>query len=394
MRHRILSLITITVLTVVQLGYPVAGDDQVSANDIDLNKVLLELNSPDFATRRTARKKLRKLDSNQIALLAGHAETNPAAETAIGCVRALEQHLVGDNPTLAWIAWEALETLRSSDRHLVREDATWILSSHWKIRTKLATDELQKHGASIVLPDAAEVARIVHAGRRAENPRAALDPRQQGMFIGLRPVTPTVQVFLTDSWRGDQTALSMLERIPGLQTQNAQAFAANAGIGRPRWFGGRNKNAPAPVVIFLISGHSLNREAEEWIKRAFGRRIQERGEVMLGITAQGGIAGPGCRIESVVPFGSGDAAGLMAYDVITSVANQKITSFPDLVEELRNFSASDNVDVEVRRIVNRDGRPVAGSLSIPVRLRSWKEYVEAINKAATEGPSPVPAAVQ
>ena len=394
MRHRILPLIPVTLLIVVQSGYFVAADNQVSTNDINLSDVLIKLNSPDFATRRTAQNQLRTLNTRQVSLLAGHAETSPAAETAIGCIQALEQHLIGDNPNLAWTAWEALETLQSSERHLVREETTWILSRHWKIRTKLATDELQKHGASIVLPDAAEAARIVHAGRRIGNPGAAINPRQQAIFIGLGAVTPAVQVFLTDSWQGDQAALSMLERIPGLQTHGAQALAAKPGAGRPRWFGGRNKNAAAPVVIFLISGHPLNQEAEEWVKGAFGRRIQERGEVMLGITAQGGIAGPGCRVESVVPFGSGDAAGLRAYDVITSVANRKITSFRDLVEELRNFSAGDHVEVDVRRIVNQGGRPVVGSLSIPVRLRSWKEYVEAINKAATEGPALVPAAVQ
>ena len=378
MQHRILSFITLTAVSVVPAGISASADDHVAANDTELNETLIGLNSPDFATRQAAQERLRTLNENQLTLLASHAETTAAAETAIGCVRALEHHFTGDNPTLAEFAWEALETLNSSERHLVREHVTWVLSSHWQIRMKLATDRLRQHGAAIVLPEGAEAARIVHANRRAEGGKPVLNRPRQGLLF--RQPQNVVQVFFTDSWKGDLTALTMLQRVPGLQTRHPQAFA-NPGIARRGWFGGWNRNVPAPVTIYLITGHSLDRDAKEWIKRAYAERIHERGEVMLGITSDGGGAGEGCVVGSVVPYSSADAARLMAADVITSVADRKITRFEDLVDELRRFSAGDDVDVVVQRIVNQDGRQ---PIHLPVRLRSWKGYVDAINKAAAQ----------
>lgn len=389
MRHLLLLFITCGSVVSVLPGFSAAAAEQVTAPQVtaaavDLDAVLLDLNSPDFTTRQSAQARLRELTADQISLLGRHAETASAAETAISCVRALEYHLLQPDANRARTAWEALEMLLSSDRHLVREDAHWVLSSQWKIRGQLAVDELRKDGAAIVLPEAAAAAKAVHDRRAMERQAPAAGRLPRGIFNGWRVPSPTVQVFLSDRWKGDLSDLRMLQRMPGLQLRDAQAFAGNVRVQRRLPFGARNRNAPTPVQIFLIDGHTLDAEATEWIRGAFGQRVQERGAVMLGITSDGATVGRGCVIGTVVPFGSGDAAGLSSGDLVVSLAGREITRFADLVDELRSFSAGETVDVTLRRVAVENGQPSAQTLVIPVLLRTWQDYADAVNSAAAE----------
>ncbi|MEO2036697.1 MAG: PDZ domain-containing protein [Planctomycetaceae bacterium] len=384
MRHLLFSFMPCAGVVAVQAGDAWAADEQSVAATIDLDAVLVALNAPDFATRQSAQDQLRNLHLDQISLLAEHAETTPAAETAVSCVRALQYHLLGDAPQFARLAWEALETLNSSDRHVVREEVNWVLFDHWKIRQKLATDELRKHGASIVLPESAAAAKIVHDRRKFEKQNPSLTLLQRRIFNGRRLPPPAVQVFFSAAWRSDLSALRILQRMPGLQMREAQAFAGIAGGRQRRPFGGRNRNGPTPVAIFLIGGHSLDVDSVTWLRGAFAQHLQERGEVMLGITGDGATVGTGCVIGTVVPFGSGDAAGLFTGDKITSLADRPIRSFQDLVDELRSFSAGEMVEVAVVRTVRQDGRLLEQTLEVPVVLRSWQDYADAVNKAAAE----------
>ncbi|MCH2211823.1 MAG: PDZ domain-containing protein [Fuerstiella sp.] len=350
--------------------------------------MLLQLNSPDFATRESAQVQLRKLDEHQIALLADHAKTQPAAETAVRCVRALEYHFLSNNTTAARTAWEGLELLPGSERHLVREEALWVLSNHWEIRGKLTIKELRRLGVSVLLPEVAAAAQAVHARRRINQGKRPQNALPRILFNNQNSIPKSIQVFFTDRWQGDASTVRLLRRLPGIEAQKNPGFGAVAGAGRRRP-GGRNQGAQPPVVVFLIDGNSLDRDSETWIKGIFGQRVQERGEVMLGITGSGVAAGTGCHIRSVVPFGSADAAGLMSGDVITAVADREIAGFDDLVSELRNFAAGNSVEVLVNRVTIGNAGRTNVSLSIPVRLRSWQDYVHAVETTASEPKSPV-----
>ncbi|MCH2202888.1 MAG: PDZ domain-containing protein [Fuerstiella sp.] len=368
---------------------PVSGgirgaDDQ----KMDLNVVLAQLNSSDFAVRESAQVRLREITKDQVALLAGHAVAQPAAETAIRCVHALEHHFLSKDTTVSWTAWEGLESLLGSERHLVREEAAWVLSSHWEIRGNLTIEELRRHGVSVLLPEVASAAQAVHARRRIKQGKRPLNALPGGFFNNQVSAPESVQVFFTDKWHGDVSTVRLLRRLPGVEMQNAQGFGAVPGVGRRR-FGGLNRNSQAPVVIFLIDGNSLDHDSEMWIKGVFGQRVQERGQVMLGITGSGVAAGAGCHIRSVVPFGSADAAGLMNGDVITAVADQEIAGFDDLVGELRSFAVGHLVEINVNRIVIGNAGRTNITLSIPVKLRSWQDYVHAVKSAADDAESDI-----
>jgi S1-C subfamily serine protease len=105
---------------------------------------------------------------------------------------------------------------------------------------------------------------------------------------------------------------------------------------------------------------------------------------MLGIKALGAVAGSGCGIREVVPFGSGDASGLRGGDLITSVADETIVSFEDLVDELRRFNTGDTIDLTIRRFGPVVTAPGNKKLKLSVTLRSWKDYVNATNQAAAD----------
>lgn len=375
MRHFITALLLVGYLA----GVSHSADEPSAQANSELATTIANLDAPEFATRQAAQEQLRELNVEQLEQLAEQVQTNPSAEAAIRCVRALEHHFLKDDPPVATAAWKALSVLQVCERAVVREEVVWVMSHRWKKRTQLATAELLKHGALIVSPEDRAAALAYHRSQQTETPG---QPQRETLVRAAFPI-PEMQVFLTDEWNGDQTALNLLKQLPGLQAQNGQAFGANAGVAKAR-FGGRNRNGQPVVSVFLVAGHSLGETEEAWVQGSFGTAVQERGGVMLGIKALGAIAGSGCGIREVVPFGSGDASGLRGGDLITSVADETIVSFEDLVDELRRFNTGDTIDLTIRRFGPVVTAPGNKELTLSVTLRSWKDYVNATNQAAAD----------
>ena len=380
MRHSITALLLVGILARVSHS---ADEPSAQANS-ELATTIADLDAPEFATRQAAQEQLRELNVEQLEQLAEQVQTNPSAEAAIRCVRALEHHFLKDDPPVATAAWKALSMLQVCERAVVREEVAWVMSHRWKKRTQLATDELLKHGALIVSPEARAAALAYHRSQQIETPGQP----QRGTLMRAAVPIPEMQVFLTDEWQGDQTALNLLKQLPGLQTQIGHAFGAKAGVanagGARARFGGRNRNGQPVVSVFLVAGHSLGETEEAWVQGSFGTAVQERGGVMLGIKALGAVAGSGCGIREVVPFGSGDASGLRGGDLITSVADETIVSFEDLVDELRRFNTGDTIDLTIRRFGPVVTAPGNKELTLSVTLRSWKDFVKATNQAAAD----------
>lgn len=377
---RILSLIILSVT--VPVGAVSADDAGTVDPKSRVSQILNDLSSADFRTRLAAQAELEYLNEAQIAELATHIDSTSSAEAAVRCTQSLKHHFLHTNPKIVQAAWDTLEGLRSSRRPVVRDEAIWILQRHWPTRLRLATARLKEHGALVLLPETAAAAQQV---RQLKQSKDAPDPvgRLAGRMFG-RNLLSSTQVFLTDEWKGGPEELKLLQRLPGLQMENGGALGGNVGGGR---FPGRgNADDPSPASVFLVAGHPLSDEETQWLKGAFGNRIQDRGLVMLGITSNAAVAGKGCPVSSVVAFGSGDAAGVLPGDMITSVGDEVISSFGDLVAELREYSAGDTVPVTLKRSSFQRGNPIPTQnlLVIPVRLRSWADYVRAIHREAAE----------
>jgi hypothetical protein len=70
--------------------------------------------------------------------------------------------------------------------------------------------------------------------------------------------------------------------------------------------------------------------------------------------------------------------------LITSVADETIVSFEDLVDELRRFNTGDTIDLTIRRFGPVVTAPGNKELTLSVTLRSWKDFVKATNQAAAD----------
>lgn len=374
MRHLVSAFLTVFVLT----AGSVSADESPDA-DPQLRRILDDLAAADFATRQAAQSELEQLTAEQIAALPDHIASLSSAEAAVRCAQALNHHFLSDDKNAVWTAWTALEALQSSDRAVVRDEAAWILDSHWNTRLRLVSERLSQHGALVLLPETIAAAQAVHQARRARTPGVPAG-RAPGRLFVQRTTLQSTQVFLTDEWTGDLEALQLLQRMPGLQMDNQNAFGANAGGARGAVDG------PTPVAIFLVAGHSLSDEARQWLQASFASRIQDRGLVMLGITSNAAVAGTGCPVNAVVPFGSGDAAGIQSGDLITSVGGNQVLSFDDVVDQLRQHAAGESVDVKLTRVEYLPGNPIPteNTVTRKVKLRSWADYAKAILAAAAE----------
>ncbi len=338
------------------LPYCTAGDSEDSQAD-QLQLLLEELNAPQFEARVAAERRLVTLQPAQILRLRELTEEIESPEAAVRVLHGLERHYVSKDNDSAVAASKVLEQLISSDRAVIAEEVTWILVHHWQQRQHFAVRALTDHGAQVVLPEALARARM------------------RNLQVGFGNLDgPRIQVFIGAEWDATEEGRRAFDQLPGL----AQQLRSGQGARQM----GRRGQTPPLVTIFLVAGHSLSEEQAGQLKGAFGEIVQDRGETMLGITAQPGVAGGGCLVREVVEHGSAATAGLKSGDLITHVQSIKIGSFDDLVEELRQFSASDVVTIQCVREYRRRGR--AGQVEkLKVTLRSWSDYARAINAAVS-----------
>jgi hypothetical protein len=333
-----------------------------------LLRILNQLNAPQFEDRLAAERQFDQLSAGQIRELIELAPAVESAEAATRILHGLDRLYVCQDEEKSIAASDVLESFLDSPRGILAEEASWLLRQHWKRRQEFAVAALRKHGAQVVLPDAITRARL-------QNPRAAF-----GM-----PDVRQIQVFLASEWDGSDAGRRALNRLPGLARQLVVGGGRRNRMGR-RGFLAQRGQSPPLVTIFLVAGHPLSQEEAGLLKGAFGASVQDRGETMLGITAIAGVAAGGCLVKDVVEHGSGAAAGLKAGDLITHVQGVQVSSFDDLVEELRQYSAGDTVSIGYID-QTRGGQP-AGTRE--VILRSWTDYARAINAAApADGAAPV-----
>ena len=330
-------------------------------------EIIRRLESAEFSERVDGQQAMVTLADEHLPVMARYAVEQASAEAAVRILNALEQLLVTSRgPRLATVC-EQLEKLAIGNRLIVRREAQWLLSVHWRPRQTHTLQALEEHGALIVRPET--------TARMAMQFPDAFD-------MG----APTLQIFLTAQWKGGSRGRELLDRLPGLHPQAVNGQAARNLRFRGR-FPGRLTGTPPMAVVFLVKGHRLTKEETGQLRGAYGAQVQERGEVMLGIRSRAAVVSSGCGVHGVTPFGSGAAAGLRPGDLITHVEDTRIRSFDDLVEALRRYSPGDRVALKVVR--SPAGRRLSESAVevLDVTLKSWADYVRAINAADAETPS-------
>lgn len=348
---------TVAVILALMTQAIVSADESADV----LQQLLTQLDAPDFQARLKAERKLEDLQPAQIRRLVELAPKVESAEAAVRILHGLDRHYASDNEEAAAAASDVLESLIYSDRAVIAEEATWMLMHRWRRRQQFAVAKLSAHGAQVVLPE------VIAKAQKQNIPLAFADLDR-----------PRIQVVIGSEWDGTAEARRALEQLPGLAQQMMPG--QGAGQRRRRGLAIRAGQTPPEVTIFLVAGHPLNEEQAAQLKGAFGETVQDRGETMLGIMAQPGVAGTGCLVRKVVDYGSAATAGLRSGDLITHVQNEKIGSFDDLVEELRKFSTGDVVTLQCIRDNRR--QPDRESVeTLQVTLRSWSDYARAINAA-------------
>ncbi len=330
--------------------------------------VIGRLESVEFSERVAGQQAMSVLADEDLQVMARYAAEQASPEAAVRILNALEQLLVTSRGLRLANVCECLEELAVCERPIVRSEAQWLLAVHWRPRQIHTLQALEEHGALIVRPET--------TARMAMQFPDAFD-------LG----APTLQIFLTAQWKGGTRGRELLDRLPGLHPQAVNGQAARNLRLRGR-FPGRPTGTPPMAIVFLVKGHRLTKEETGQLRGAYGAQVQERGEVMLGIRSRAAVVSSGCGVHGVTPFGSGAAAGLRPGDLITHVEDTRIRSFDDLVETLRRYSPGDRVSLKVVR------SPTAHRLSdrsvevLDVTLKSWADYVRAINAADPETSSP------
>lgn len=332
------------------------ANDQPSV-DGSIEELLADLNADSFQLRMEAQKQIATLSPEQIGVLVTLATTAPP-EAAVRTLHALGELYAEESPLLLPAVADGLEAFAASERDIVRNEARWLLGIHWRQRSELILQQLEEEGALIIRPETRE--------------RLGLGPN------GVFGASPGLQIFLTSEWNAKADAHELLQRLPGLADEPDNQVAANLRFRRRFPLRGGTPS----VVVFLVEGHTLTPEAVGGLLGAFGEVVQKRGRVMLGITSQPGVVRTGCHITSVTPFGSAEAGGLRNNDRITRVEGKPINSFDALVDALFQYSPGETINVELLRSSRLQQSPPE-KIELPVQLKSWADYVRAINAAST-----------
>lgn len=318
---------------------PETSPDITISNEI--NRLITDLGSPEFARRQNAVATLRNAQGQQLQELCKVLETGTDSESARRIVEVLEiryEQAPLDSDDVRSTS-EALEKSAHSERWFVSEAARDVLDRHWQRRTEIAVVELVSMKVPLSPKDPSELWK--------QNPDA---PPQ--MFGQADPTSSRhLKIYIDKNWPGNDRAFELLKRLDSLQTESFMT-------------------QPRLVSIYLIDGHPLAIEQVAILKGTFGdTQIAERGRVCLGVLNEPrfGVE-EGILVGSVQKGSSADAAGIRSGDLIVAMNGKKLTDFDQLVTQLRSFDVGDKIMLNIRSNGLQDE---GGSRSVEVTLKGW-----------------------
>lgn len=324
MNRQQLILATIATLAIQFLSPGIS----VSADETLPSQLLDNLGAESFATRIQASKELKTLGTSQILELAAQAGSIASAEAIVRILAEIDnRYSSASMEEDQAAASKVLEDLTTAKRILLAESAGLSLREHWEKRASLALKDLTNHGA------------IIKRGTF----------KRSQMAFG-RPISSaTMQILITDAWKGGDRGIDAFERLPML---TGALTAANAG-----------------ASVYLIAGHNLTEAQQARLTEIVGRnRLAVRSRVALGIVGNPVIS-PGVMIESVSKGSSAEAAGLRAGDLLLAIEGDKLEDheaslpgdkelgtdraplrdFQDLVTKLMDYDKDDIMQMRVIR---------------------------------------------
>jgi hypothetical protein len=283
--------------------------NESSPSEKEVQQLIADLGSDDFATRQQAAEKLQHIGPAQISLVAQEALRSEDGEVVSRLMKLLERFYIDRNSNLVNAASEMLEESRESPRWMVSEAAAATLTEHWEVRFQLVRQELRSLGVSFSDPSSA----LTEPGR---------------MIFSEEPVP---RVHLDRNWRGGERGIVLLQRLAEMT-------------------GGSHQAGRIPLGIYVLDGNPLTRDQLTLLKRAYGDRLIERGRVCLGIANDSLFPDErGCRVGIVTRGTSAADAGIRSGDIILAVDDTPIKDFQNLVEVLRKYNVGNTVRMKIKR---------------------------------------------
>ena len=107
--------------------------------------------------------------------------------------------------------------------------------------------------------------------------------------------------------------------------------------------------ATLPIRVSLnLMGTGISKEKVERMRDLLpGLQIDHRQGGFLGVTCLDGF--DACEINSVVPGGAAETAGLIKGDVVVRIEDRPVTRFKDLQDEINQHLPGDEIEVRFRR---------------------------------------------
>ncbi len=301
---RLAAVLTITIglATVVQ-SVAAADADAQSTNAATIELLARQLDSPDFASREAATRKLKTMGSSVVEVLTQVGLTgNP--EAGIRAVAVLKDLYFSESPVAVTQSEDSLRKLRDDGNPTVAVEAQSALRSHYfSVRQPRAVDAIRKCNGQIKFE------------------------RSQAVTLHGNVVQPpdgwVVTAAVGPDWLGGDEAFRHFSRLDSLQ------------------------------MLYTLDGHPISEQALAEFKRELPSvEIMSRGPAFLGVGPRPDSLG--CAIGTILPDSSAAVSGIRTGDIVVEIEGDRVQTPDDLIEAIARHNVGDDVRVVVLRFADDD----------------------------------------
>jgi len=290
---------------------PAAAQNADDASNFTVELLIQNLASEKYKTRELATRQLLKMGSSVVVPLTEAARSGEI-EVALRAEAVLEKIFIDESPA-SDSAERSLIALSESTNGVVARQSERCLRSHISLREDRAIKQIEKLGA-----------RILYKSNDASRNGMLNGPR--GIIINGRVTKPEYRsqmisaIILDKDWKGGDEGLWNLKRLVQVDS------------------------------IVHIDGNGISQEAiDNLMVYHPGLILQKRGKASLGIQMVEQDQGAGCLIKHVIKGSAASKAGLLPFDIITKIDNQKTTTIDALINYIATKKPGDRVTVRFLR---------------------------------------------